>query len=332
MPKICYKDRQFTPASARMIRQANEIIGQYQAQGFQLTLRQLYYQFVSRDLLPNRQNEYNRLGSVINDARLAGQIDWEAIIDRTRNLQSLAHWDNPQQILSAVAQQFRTERWETQPRRVEVWIEKDALVGVIEGVCNRWDIPFFSCRGYTSASELWAAAQRLGAYIQAGQAVTILHLGDHDPSGKDMTRDIFDRLDLFLTTDLGDVLGYGVDDMGDPWDDIADGFSVNYDNRPPFEVDRIALNWDQIQQYQPPPNPAKLTDSRAQAYIAEFGRESWELDALEPAVLSGLIEDQVDQIIDPQKWEQATDEMEQHRTHLVQVHRRWDEVVEVLSA
>lgn len=159
MPKIKYQDMNLGPAKLALVEQANAIIGEYRAQGFDLTLRQLYYQFVARDLLANRLQEYKRLGDVINDGRLAGLIDWDAIVDRTRFVRSLAHWNDPADIVNGAAQQFRVDLWATQPNRVEVWIEKDALVGVIEGVCQELDVPFFSCRGYTSQSEMWAAAQ-----------------------------------------------------------------------------------------------------------------------------------------------------------------------------
>src|SRR6266550_3926958 len=121
MPKHCYVSRNFSASSVQVIEQANEIIATYTAQGYDLTLRQLYYQFVSRDLIPNRQSEYKRLGSIINDARLAGFIDWDAICDRTRELRDLAHWESPASIVKAVARQFRIDKWATQPHRVEVW-------------------------------------------------------------------------------------------------------------------------------------------------------------------------------------------------------------------
>ena len=245
MPRIAYIDKKFSADTIAVIDRANVIIEDYQAQGFDLTLRQLYYQFVARGLIPNKDSEYKRLGGIVNDARLAGLIDWAAIQDRTRNLGSLAHWESPNSIINAVASQYRRDLWAGQPYRPEVWIEKDALVGVIEGVCNELDVPFFSCRGYTSQSEMWAASQRLESYLP-DQKPLILHLGDHDPSGVDMSRDIRERLELFM----GGV-----------------------------EFDRLALNMDQVQQYAPPPNPAKITDSRAVGYIAIHGDESWELDA-----------------------------------------------------
>jgi hypothetical protein len=236
MSRIAYVARGFSDGSLEIIARANEICADYQAQGFDLTLRQLYYQFVARGLIANRQSEYKRLGSIVNDGRLAGLIDWDYIVDRTRNLQSLAHWRNPQQIIDAVVSQYRHELWARQPYRVEVWIEKDALVGVIAGACERNDVPYFSCRGYTSQSELHGAAMRLVGYEKNGQDTVVIHLGDHDPSGIDMTRDIQDRLRLFGSN---------------------------------AEVHRIALTMEQVEQYDPPPNPAKLTDSRAAGYLDE---------------------------------------------------------------
>lgn len=293
MTRIAYVEKRFSKASLELIDTAESICQEYARQGFDLTLRQLYYQFVARGYIANRQTEYKRLGSVVNDARLAGLLDWDFIVDRTRNLRGLSHWDNPESVIQSAAYGYRTERWANQPHRVEVWIEKDALVGVIAGVCERNDVNYFSCRGYTSQSELWGAAQRMARYERAGQKPVIIHLGDHDPSGVDMTRDIGDRMELF-----------GADVM----------------------VQRIALNMDQVVAHQPPPNPAKITDSRASGYIREYGRSSWELDALDPTMLDRLIESEIWAWRDADLWEQETCIMEGERTLLRAVADRWGEV------
>lgn len=300
MPKIRYRDDiKLNDAKMAVITQANRIIREYQAQGFDLTLRQLYYQFVARDLIPNRLQEYKRLGDIVADGRLAGLIDWEAIVDRTRNLRDLSHWSDPTSIVSAVAEQYRIDKWARQPHRVEVWIEKDALVGVIEGVCEELDVPYFSCRGYTSLSEMWAAGQRMMKHAKkAKQVPIILHFGDHDPSGCDMTRDIGDRLEMF---------------MGG------------------MEVRRLALNMPQIEEYEPPPNPAKVTDSRATAYIELHGHESWELDALEPSVLSGLIRNEIEALRDPELWQEAVEEEDEAKAQLAKIAERYEDVTEFLG-
>lgn len=296
MPCICYVQRRFNSGSQVLIDYANEIIAEYVAQGFDLTLRQLYYQFVSRDLLANTNENYKRLGSVINDARLAGLIDWDRLVDRTRGIEELSTWEQPENIVEACARQFRHDLWRNQKYRPEVWIEKEALAGVFEGICNTLRVSYLSCRGYTSQSEMWRAGQRLRLTIRNGQTPIILHFGDHDPSGIDMTRDIKDRLRMFA------------------------GQSV--------EVRRLALNMDQIEEHEPPPNPAKTTDARFNGYQEEYGEESWELDALEPALLTALVETEVNNLRDDVAWQTAVDQEEEARRLLAEVANRWDDVTE----
>jgi hypothetical protein len=328
MPRICYVRKNFGPASLRVIRQANAIIAEYANQGYDLTLRQLYYQFVSRDLIPNRQSEYKRLGEIINDARLAGLVDWDAIVDRTRSIRSLPHWHDPAAIVRAAADSFAVDKWADQPCRVEVWIEKDALVGVFEPVCQELDVPLFSCRGYTSQSEVWGAARRLEGYLAAGQRVVVLHFGDHDPSGLDMTRDIAERLRLFL---FNDWIRHESDRLSDlPREERLQRLEQEYDDDQGWdvrlEVRRLALTWGQVGQYSPPPNPAKSTDARYRRYMEEFGDESWELDALEPTVLGQLVRDEVDGLLDHDRWGAAVARETAGAARLQRVAQRWREV------
>lgn len=301
--KIKYVERKFSPGSLEIIRQADAICTAYARQGFTLTLRQLYYQFVAKALIPNKDTEYKRLGGIINDARLAGLIDWAHLEDRTRNLRSLGHWAGPGGILSAAAQTYQDDLWANQETHLEVWIEKDALVGVIEGVCQRNDVGYFSCRGYTSQTEVWGAARRLLRAYQGGakSRLVVLHLGDHDPSGIDMSRDIEDRLRLFLGHD-------------DPGAERA------------LDVQRLALNFDQVEEYGPPPNPAKLTDSRIEGYLERFGPESWELDALPPPAIDALIQGAIRAERDAGLWDEAIAERDADRATLTALSDRWDEV------
>jgi hypothetical protein len=293
MAKETFITKRFNDATLATITNANEIIDEYQADGYELTLRQLYYQFVARDLIANKQKEYNRLGNIISDARLAGLTDWGAIVDRTRNLKGNSHWESPASIIRSAAYSYRRDKWADQDHYIEFWIEKDALIGVIADPCNRHDVNFFSCRGYVSQSEMYTAAKRHAMQIDDGKTVTVYHLGDHDPSGIDMTRDIQDRLNL--------LSGYPGQ----------------------ITVNRIALNMDQVEQYTPPPNPAKITDSRAQEYIERFGSDSWELDALEPRVLSALVDDAVESVRDVEKWDQAVDQEESEKARLEQLADDW---------
>lgn len=298
MPKIQYQVLSLGPSKLATIKTANEIIAEYQAQGFDLTLRQLYYQFVSRDLIPNKQSEYKRLGDTIADGRLAGLVDWNAIVDRTRFLRAQSTWDTPEEIVHSAMVGYRTDKWAAQTVRPEVWIEKDALAGVFEAVCTELEVPYFSCRGYTSLSEMWSAGQRMKRHMREGYTPLVLHFGDHDPSGMDMTRDIRERLSMF---------------MGGT------------------EVKRLALNFDQIEKFEPPPNPAKTTDSRASAYIAEFGNESWELDALSPTVLAGLVREAIMGVLDQDAWNASVSEQEEERSILRKIENNYAEVREFVA-
>jgi hypothetical protein len=263
--------KRFNASSEIIIEQANDIIKEYSDEGMVLTVRQLYYQFVSRDFIPNNMRAYKRIVNIVNDARLAGRIDWNAIEDRTRNLQSIGTWNEPSDIIETCLHAYKTDKWRDQDYYVEVWIEKEALTGVIAPICGKLEVPYFACRGYVSQSEQWRAGKR---YERMGKECIVIHLGDHDPSGIDMTRDNQDRLSMLS-------------------------------NQANVTVERIALNMPQIRLYNPPPNPAKLTDSRASNYISHFGKSSWELDALEPRVIQNLIRDTVLSYRDEEVWNES---------------------------
>ncbi|WP_194174716.1 hypothetical protein [Eubacterium ramulus] len=160
MPKIEYKSIKFQQKSLELIRLVNQVVEEYQAQGYELTLRQAYYQLVARGYIPNNERSYKNIGNLINDGRLAGLIDWYSITDRTRNLRSNSHWDNPADVIASARYSYLLNKWDGQPNYVEVWVEKDALVDIVGQACRPLDTPYFSCRGYTSQSEMWSAAQR----------------------------------------------------------------------------------------------------------------------------------------------------------------------------
>jgi hypothetical protein len=169
--------------------------------------------------------------------------------------------------------------------------------------------------------------------------VVVLHLGDHDPSGLDMTRDITDRLDTFTTQDYlnahGDEFDSGSVKVSRIREQMAERCNA-HENRADecvaaLEVRRIALTWDQVQEYQPPPNPAKMTDSRIEGYLREYGNESWELDALDPSVLDGLITSEVDELIDAELFAAAERRQETAREALTATSERWTDIVDFLS-
>src|SRR5260221_13432982 len=103
MARIQYEKWNPRGDAQEIIARANSICREYAAQGYDLTLRQLYYQFVARGFIPNTAESYNKLGNVVNRARLGGYLDWGYIVDRTRNLEHVAHWGDPSDIIRSAA-------------------------------------------------------------------------------------------------------------------------------------------------------------------------------------------------------------------------------------
>lgn len=255
----------------------NKIIEEYQKDNYILTLRQLYYQLVSRDIIPNKQNEYTKLSTLLKEGRMAGIVDWDAIEDRLRTPYTPASFKDPEEILNAAISQYQLPRMQGQDVYLEVWVEKDALSGVLKRVTKKYHVPILVNRGYSSASAMHDSFQRfVDAYLN-NQKIVILYLGDYDPSGIDMIRDIRTRVTEFINGYLEHMQFY-----------------TSFD----FEVKPIALTREQINAYNPPPNPAKTTDPRAKVFIEKNGYTSWEVDALKPEVLNDLLESSIMQYID----------------------------------
>ena len=282
-----------------IIEHANVIIDEYLPLGQRLTLRQLFYQFVARALLENTFRAYRRLRGIIANARDGGFIDWDAMEDRTRSVNFHAAWDSPSASIRDAAHFYREDLWRGQRYRPEVWIEKSALLGVIEGVCDRFHVPNFATIGNNSQLLQHEAGARFAAFLDQGLIPIVFHLGDHDPNGWDMTRDVRERLALYA--------------------------------RAPIEVQRLALNMDQVRQYNPPPNFAKEDDTRLAAYEAEFGtRQCWELDALSPTVIAELIRTAIEGLIDAKAWNAAVRREERNQRLMRDVAANWTKVAKAL--
>ena len=298
MTMTAYVEKKFQAKSLSKIEKANEIIEEYQAQGFKLTLRQIYYQFVARGWSENTLRAYKSLGSIIAEARMAGLIDWAAMEDRTRMLRGMGSDSSPENTIDYAAESYRLNKWVNQPFRFEIWIEKDALLGVIQRTCNELNVDYFALRGYASHTSLHNAARRIKGYEGRGKKVVILHMGDHDPEGWDITRDIENKMHTF-----------GAD----------------------CEVRRIALSREQVDLYNPPPAPVKLSSSRASSYISDHGQEVWELDALEPAVMGQLIRDNVEPDIDQELLAELNDRTESEKDELRAITRNYQLIRDFLD-
>lgn len=288
MPKIRFRDVNFTPKRLRLVAQASAIVRHYLARGYRMSLRQLYYRLVATSLIPNTPKDYKRLGHLISDARLAGLIDWNAIEDRGRVARVLQDFKNLREMIDASLATYRLPRWKGQPAYVELWVEKDALSGVLAPVANEFHVTLCVNKGYSSQSAMYEASRRFIRRIRfktTPKRPVLFYLGDHDPSGEDMVRDIRDRMAMF-----------GVDGL---------------------EVRKLALTIEQVREHNPPPNPAKVTDPRAADYIDLHGPYSWEVDALPVDVLVSLIRNAFMEVIDMPKMDAIREQETRDRERLL---------------
>jgi hypothetical protein len=305
-----FVEKEFRAETLKVIGTCVDVLDDYAKDGYDLTLRQLYYQMIARDLFPeswadpvsgtkNNQKNYSRLGSIVNDARLAGLMDWDMIVDRGRSTERNSHWKHPGAILKAAASWFGIDKWREQPVHVEVMCEKQALEGVLVPVCAELDVPFTSNKGYASQSFMYRKGKEMARAAELGKDIHILYLGDHDPSGMDMDRDVEERLRMFAAEEL----------------DIYTKF---------LDLKRVALTTPQVKQYNPPPNPAKMTDSRIGEYLKHHGHTSWELDALEPRVLATLVTDEIVALRDETLWDRACSDEEEMKEEIAKIAKKYN--------
>lgn len=266
-----FEDHNFRGKTLAKIEQANAIIDEYMADRIKLSLRQLYYQFVARNLMANKQANYKSLGALLSKARLGGYVDWDAFEDRGRHFETPHWWSSPEDAMHAISSQYQEPLWDRQPRFVVVLVEKDALLGVVTAICEELRVPYMSCRGHMSQTEMYTLGKLLADKIAEGYEPHIIYAGDLDPSGWHMSHDVLRRLSLFAGQEI--------------------------------DVNRIALNMDQVRALKLPPNPAKEQDARYAAYVREFGtRECWETDAINPRTLTQMIRDAVMAVVDADLW------------------------------
>lgn len=271
--------------------QIEEILIEYMNMGIKLTNRQLYYQLVGKAYIPNADEVYKRICSFLTNSRYAGLVDWDAIEDKDRIPEKHSEWNNVKSLVESAIYSYRLPRWQDQDYYVEMYCEKKAGINVLQPIAEKWHIYFGFNKGYSSASAMYDLSKRIAEQIQNGKEAIILYFGDHDPSGLDMVRDIRKRIEEFLT-------------MGEEYIE------------PDFEVIPVALTMEQIKKYNPPPNPAKVTDPRAKKYIADFGRISWELDSLNAIELRKIAEKSVLEYLDIKKYDAWIEKEEKHKKDL----------------
>lgn len=269
------------------------ILDEYDKSGYKLTLRQLYYQLVSRDIIPNLLKEYQKLSRLLSDARLTGLVDWDMVEDRVRIPHIKPQFTDIKHLVETALYSYRKDRWKDQDYYVELWCEKDALSGVLKPITDKYHIHLLVNRGYGSTTVLYDASKRFASAEQGGKICVLLYLGDLDPSGEDMVRDISMRLYQF---------------------------NVN------VFVRKIGLTIEQVQLYDPPPNPAKKTDPRSKEFISKYGSSSWEVDALRPDDLNHLIKSEIQKFLDETKMKQIIQEEDAEKKLLIDATKKLTEI------
>ncbi len=247
-----------------------------------MTVRQVYYQLVAKQVLPNTSDSYQKVKRILTNARWDHAIPWGWIEDRLRQPRHVNMWGGLADFADTAKREYRRDVWATQPQYVEVWVEKDALSGIFEDVTKPYGVTLNVCRGYSSLSSLHHTAER---YKERGKPITILYFGDHDPSGEDMPRALGATLRRF--------------------DCHA-------------EIIKCALILEDIQRYNLPPDPAKTTDPRAAAYIVKNGDVSVELDALPIEILRDRIVSEVESRMDLEALANVREQEEADRALLVE--------------
>jgi hypothetical protein len=294
-----FVERNFRSKSKVLIDRANTIIAEYQAQDYKITVRQLFYQFVARGFMHNEDKNYVAIKRMAKNGRQAGELDWSAFEDRSRDFHHWYHDDDPADAIASAANNYQEDLWVDQPYRPVVWVEKDAVVNLFDHVCEKYHVSYLAHRGDNSTTIMHEAGKLFEAAAKQGKVPIVLLMSDHDPTGIDIERDTAKRLKMFA--------------------------------RRPIEVRRIGLTMDQVKQYDPPYDLVKEDDKRAAAYIKRFGKKCWEIDALTPDVIGTLVADSIEALIVKPKWKRALAKQEANRALLEQTAEKWPLVQKLIT-
>jgi hypothetical protein len=297
------------PSQEELVAAVNLVLDK--AGGEKLTLRQIFYKLVVMKVIENTTGNYKLLSARLVIARESGEVDDRRIEDRARTISGGdCSFRNPDEYYQDHENAFRRcwsqysrPFWLDQPRYVEVWIEKDSLSRIAIDAASRFNVTVCVGRGYSSYSYINEAVKRIlrhcGSFEdEKGTALerfpVILYFGDHDPSGHDMVRDLESRLRKY---------------------------GLEFDDKDYQIVHKIAITEKQIKELNLPTIPItkkkQTDDSRAKKFIAEFGKDTVELDTLDTALLKQLIRSSIEMCINGPIWEehQAASEKEREGMH-----------------
>jgi hypothetical protein len=265
---------EMSDATLETISQIERVMAEYDQR---LTIRQIYYRLVADHSLENSHNSYKRIVRILGDARKEGIIEYGAIEDRTREITENdetdyitpeGHLKRLYDYISKWDQHYGVPVWDDQPQRVVVMVEKQALQGIFQSVCEGWEVDLMVCKGYPSLTQQWELTERMKERISHGEDLHLIYFGDFDPSGED----IFTKLPENLRHEFGIEMASMV---------------------------KEALTIDQVEKWGIPAYPAKVTDTRTKGFVEIYGKGMQvELDAIKPDQLTQMIEHSINRHYD----------------------------------
>jgi len=270
-------------STTELIEQAAAIL----AEESPMTVRQLFYRLVSVAAIDNRRADYQRVSSIMTKARNDGRIDFDDIVDRSRPEYSANVFRDAAQYARVVSAGYHKDYWDMQPRRCEIWVEKDSIIGSIEDVIDELGVTVRVGRGFLSTTK----AHEMSELIQdSSKPMTVFYLGDHDPSGRNIETDLYER-----------IRSYGAK----------------------FVIKRLAIHAADIARFKLPPLRVKATDSRAADFLRRYSNRCVELDALPPSELRRRIKEAVTSMLDRALWDRAVMVEQVELESIQEVVSRW---------
>ena len=230
-----------------------------------MTVRQVFYQATVRGVVEKTEAGYTKVQNDLVLMRRSGELPYDWLADATRWMRKPDTFGGIVEALRDCAAFYRKALWRDADTYAEVWLEKDALAGVIYPITDTYDVPLMVARGYASLSFLHSAA----VHINALDVPTyVYHLGDFDPSGVNAGEKIEETLR-----------------------ELAPNAEIYFD--------RLAVTPEQIAAWDLPTRPTKQTDSRSK----RFGAISVELDAIPPDYLRSIVQRAIEQHLPPDQFD-----------------------------
>lgn len=274
--------------TTRLIELANNIL----AREYPATVRQVFYCLIAIDAIDNSDPDYKRVSRILTIARKDGRIPYEWIVDRSRPTYRPNVFKDPEAYAEFVAEDYHRDYWTMQTNHVEIWSEKDAIIGSIEPVTDKYGVTVRVARGFNSTTRVREVAQDL---LVVRKPKHIFYIGDHDPSGCMAEGEVLQRVIWHYCDLIGRA--HRAPQRHDATLAFADGLDIH--------IRRLAIHQSDIAKFNLPPQAVKDTDSRAPWFEEQYGPDTVELNALPPTELRARISRAIRNLLDKEAWDRA---------------------------